>query len=50
MITARQHTVIELLSNQFLHVIPPYQRPYAWTSVEALQLLDDIKQAEETAL
>lgn len=45
MIEAYQHTVSEVLGDRFLHEIPPYQRPYAWTPNEAKQLLIDLLEA-----
>jgi hypothetical protein len=45
MITADQHTVADVLGDGFLHEIPPYQRPYAWTPEHALQLFDDLREA-----
>ena len=45
MISANQHTVSEVLGDKFVHEIPPYQRPYAWTFDEAIQLLDDLEEA-----
>jgi Protein of unknown function DUF262/Protein of unknown function (DUF1524) len=48
MITADQHTVAEVLGDTFLHEIPPYQRPYAWTPEHALQLLDDLREAMQS--
>lgn len=45
MITADQHAVAEVLGDAFLHEIPPYQRPYAWTSEHALQLFEDLREA-----
>lgn len=45
MIEAHQHTVSEVLGDRFLHEIPPYQRPYAWTADEATQLLNDLLEA-----
>lgn len=45
MISAAQHSVYEVLGDRFLHEIPPYQRPYAWTDQEAKQLLADLVEA-----
>ncbi|MES5097824.1 DUF262 domain-containing HNH endonuclease family protein [Agrobacterium sp. BA1120] len=45
MISAAQHSVYEVLGDRFLHEIPPYQRPYAWTEEEAKQLLVDLTEA-----
>lgn len=49
MITAHQHTVFEVLGDKFLHEIPGYQRPYAWRTEEAGQLLVDLLEAMEQA-
>ncbi|MFN7103010.1 MAG: DUF262 domain-containing protein, partial [Pseudorhizobium sp.] len=49
MITAAEHTVYEVLGDRFLHEIPPYQRPYAWTDEEAKQLLADLVEAMDDA-
>jgi hypothetical protein len=45
MISADQYPVAEVLGDKFVHEIPPYQRPYAWTSEQALQLIDDLREA-----
>ncbi|WP_074829608.1 MULTISPECIES: DUF262 domain-containing protein [Bradyrhizobium] len=45
MITANQHSVADVLGDTFLHEIPPYQRPYAWTPEHALRLLDVLREA-----
>lgn len=45
MIKADQHPIAEVLGDKFIHEIPPYQRPYAWTSDQALQLLEDLREA-----
>ncbi len=47
MIEAHQHPVSEVLGDKFLHEIPAYQRPYAWTADEAQQLLLDLQEAVE---
>jgi hypothetical protein len=44
-IHADQHPVAEVLGDKFIHEIPPYQRPYAWTSDQALQLIEDLREA-----
>jgi Protein of unknown function DUF262 len=49
MIAAHQHTVSEVLGDKFLHEIPPYQRPYAWTPDEAKQLYVDLREAVEAS-
>ena len=35
-------SIVDILSGPFLLNVPVYQRPFAWTSEEAGQLLDDI--------
>ncbi len=45
MISAAEHSVYEVLGDRFLHEVPPYQRPYAWTDDEAKQLLADLLEA-----
>jgi len=45
MITAHEHTVAEVLGDNFVHEIPPYQRPYAWMAEQALQLIEDLREA-----
>lgn len=49
MITANQYTVADVLGDEFVHEVPPYQRPYAWLPEHALQLLDDISEAMESS-
>lgn len=48
MITAHQHTVAAVLGDEFIHEVPRYQRPYAWTKTEALQLFEDLLEAQAT--
>ncbi|WP_080964161.1 DUF262 domain-containing protein [Rhodopseudomonas palustris] len=45
MITANQYSVADVLGDDFVHEIPPYQRPYAWTDEQALQLFEDLRDA-----
>lgn len=45
MITAHEHKLSDVLGDQFVHEIPPYQRPYAWTTNEADELFDDLREA-----
>lgn len=45
MISAAEHSVYEVLGDRFLHEIPSYQRPYAWTEDEAKQLVADLLEA-----
>ncbi|TAY14054.1 DUF262 domain-containing protein [Rhizobium leguminosarum] len=49
MITAAEHKVYDVLGDRYLHEIPPYQRPYAWTDEEAKQLLADLVEAKDGA-
>ena len=49
MITATQAKLSEVLGDTYIHEIPPYQRPYAWTTIEAEELLDDILEAANDA-
>ncbi len=35
-------TLSDLFSSPFHFTVPPYQRPYSWTTAEAAQLLDDV--------
>jgi hypothetical protein len=41
-IRAFEKPVADLLSDKFLFSIPSYQRPYAWTTEQAGELLDDL--------
>jgi len=38
---ANEQPIAKIFSNDYVFSIPGYQRPYAWTSEEALELLDD---------
>ncbi len=42
-ITGHEYPISKILSPEFDFIIPPYQRPYAWTTEEAGDLFDDIK-------
>ena len=42
-ITGHEYPVSKIFSPEFGFVIPPYQRPYAWTTEEAGELFDDIE-------
>lgn len=44
---AHERRVSEVLDSSFEFHIPEYQRPYAWDTTNALQLLDDLQQALE---
>ncbi|MEO7000575.1 MAG: DUF262 domain-containing HNH endonuclease family protein [Ktedonobacterales bacterium] len=41
-IKGEQHTIGEVFSERFAFSVPPYQRPYAWTTEHAGELLDDL--------
>lgn len=41
-INATQKPLKEIFSNHYAFEIPPYQRPYAWTTDQASELLSDI--------
>lgn len=41
-IEATQQLLKNLFSDKYLFSIPPYQRPYAWTTEETSELLDDL--------
>ena len=41
-ISATEQTLSAIFSRQYDFVIPPYQRPYAWTTDEAEELFDDL--------
>lgn len=42
---AKECKVQEILTEDKRYVIPPYQRPYSWSSDNAVQLIDDIYQS-----
>lgn len=44
-IRAFEKPVADLLSDKFLFTIPSYQRPYAWTTEQVGELLDDLQHA-----
>ncbi len=41
-IKGEQHSVGEVFSERYAFIVPPYQRPYAWTTEHAGELLDDL--------
>ncbi len=41
-IKGEQHTISEIFSERYAFVVPPYQRPYAWQTEHAGQLLADL--------
>lgn len=42
LIKAHEAPVVKIFKNDYRFLIPPYQRPYAWTTDQAGELLDDI--------
>ncbi len=46
-IQAKELPLYKVFSNDFVFKIPLYQRPYAWTTEEAEQLLEDLVAASE---
>ena len=42
MIHATEKPLFRIFSNDFVFLIPPYQRPYAWTRDQASELLTDL--------
>ncbi len=41
-ITGKEYAVGKIFSDDFAFSIPPYQRPYSWTTEHAQLLLDDL--------
>jgi hypothetical protein len=41
-LTAHEQPISKILSDDYVFHIPGYQRPYAWTTEEARELLDDL--------
>lgn len=41
-IKGEQQTISEVFSERYAFEVPPYQRPYAWTTEQAGELLDDL--------
>lgn len=41
-IKGEQHSISEVFSERFAFIVPPYQRPYAWTTEHASELYDDL--------
>jgi uncharacterized protein with ParB-like and HNH nuclease domain len=42
-ISGAEYPLSKIFSSEFEYVIPPYQRPYAWTVDQASELFDDLK-------
>lgn len=40
-ITGHEYPISKILSPEFEFSIPPYQRPYSWTTEEARELIED---------
>jgi hypothetical protein len=41
-IKGEQQTISEVFSERYAFEVPPYQRPYAWTTEHAGELLEDL--------
>ena len=41
-IHATEKALFKIFSNDFAFMIPPYQRPYAWTTEQTSELLSDV--------
>ena len=41
-LVAHEQPISRIFNNDYVFRIPPYQRPYAWTTEQARELLDDI--------
>ncbi|MER0236741.1 DUF262 domain-containing HNH endonuclease family protein [Fulvimarina sp. MAC8] len=48
MIRASETAIGKIFDGSYQFLIPYFQRPYAWTTVETLQLLADVKEAMES--
>ena len=49
-IKAEELPLRDIFSDQFRFRVPEYQRPYAWTTEETTELLEDIKHAASTVM
>lgn len=49
MLTAGEQTIAKVFSDDYVFAIPGYQRPYAWTTEQATELLDDLRGAADGA-
>ena len=45
-IKATEHKLIKVFSDDYLFEIPLYQRPYAWTTDQVDELIDDLRDAQ----
>lgn len=41
-IEAKEHPLVDIFCPKFEYYIPPYQRPYSWTTDQASELFDDL--------
>lgn len=48
-ISAQELAIKDVFNNKYRFEVPDYQRPYAWTSEETADLLNDIKNAADDA-
>ena len=46
-IKATEQNLIAVFGDSYLFRIPPYQRPYAWTTEQVDELLDDLLNAHK---
>lgn len=44
-LTATEQNLVQVFSDDYFYHIPPYQRPYAWTTDHVEELLDDLQDA-----
>lgn len=44
-LTAKEQSLAQIFSDEFVFTIPGYQRPYSWGPEQALELLDDLSSA-----
>lgn len=44
-LSAEQKNLKSLFMNDYVYIVPPYQRPYSWTQEQCFQLYDDIVSA-----
>lgn len=45
-----EHPILKIFSDDFSFTIPPYQRPYSWTTEQAGELLSDLLEAQASAI
>lgn len=44
-LSAEQKNLKSIFMNDYIYIVPPYQRPYSWTQEQCFQLYDDIVSA-----